>query len=648
MRRLYLTSIRLRQVPWLIEVFISLMIGLISQTSTATTLITASGVGVRDQALWVDPTAQATLADILGRAPEDFRPLAGSNLSAGYGRSAYWLRFTLQAPAGEWWLEIQPPILDDLRLYTPEPQAPGTFSERRAGDLLPYSARDVPYRGFVFKLILDDDQPRTYYLRLTTTSTIVLIPRLWSPTDFFATVTWETGLLFTNLGVIIAVLLLNLNNIFWLRDPLSPRFSLYVAMLFLYFAGNWGFVSQYLLPAAPALANPWPGISALLAIATGNCFYQHLFGIDHHHPFLLWLYRTLTWLALAAIPLIPLGYQPEVMPIIIQLTLMMTLIGLWLSYRRWRQREAGGVLVFLANLISLGNIPVILLAVLGWIPAGLGQFYSVNLAALGVILTLHLSLGSRHRAQREAQCLALAEVARERQVREQQGRFIDLLSHEYRTPLAVLQTSVDTLELGVEAINREVLSDMRQAIERLRHLFISAQRNRYGEANREALEMVPLDPEPLLRRILAQQQKADHRHGYLLKLETAGPRFIQADVSLLHIILGNLLENASKYATPDTPVELILDGGTEGISLSIHNAYDSAVGMDGGHLLQCHSRGANSIGQPGLGMGLYLAERLSADLGGALRLDLNQPGRFRVILSFPALELKGHSRLLQR
>ncbi len=133
---------------------------------------------VRDLAVLVDPDGNETIASIAVGDPARFIPLRGGSLTAGYRREVHWLRFALAAPVGDWYLDILPPFLDDLRLYVPDPDQPGGFSERRAGYLLPFSAREVPYRGFIFPLRLPAGQGHLFYLRLATTSSSVLVPRL--------------------------------------------------------------------------------------------------------------------------------------------------------------------------------------------------------------------------------------------------------------------------------------------------------------------------------------------------------------------------------------------------------------------------------------------------------------------------------------
>ncbi|MDQ5910527.1 MAG: hypothetical protein QG599_2624 [Pseudomonadota bacterium] len=164
---------------------------------------------LRDLAVLVDPQGDMDISAVASAADQRFKPIP-SGLAAGYTRNVHWLRFTVVAPAGEWWLDLLPPYVDDLRLYEPDPLHPGTFLERRAGDQLPFSTREVDYRGFIFKLHTPDETPRIYYLRLQTRSTSILVPRLWAPDHFHAAMALDYGLLIGILGVLLAIMALNL------------------------------------------------------------------------------------------------------------------------------------------------------------------------------------------------------------------------------------------------------------------------------------------------------------------------------------------------------------------------------------------------------------------------------------------------------
>ena len=175
------------------RIFIALLIAL------ATLGARAAPSMLNDLAVLTDKAGTLTIAAVASADPAQFKPLPSGGFAGGFSRSAFWFRFTV-ARAGETWLDIQPPVLDDLRLFEPDPQRAGAWLERRAGDTLPFAAREVPYRSFVFKLRHADADPHTYYLRLATTSSAVLSARLMTPDDFITTTTTDCNVVLGSRG----------------------------------------------------------------------------------------------------------------------------------------------------------------------------------------------------------------------------------------------------------------------------------------------------------------------------------------------------------------------------------------------------------------------------------------------------------------
>ena len=313
-------------------------------------------ISVRDLAVLVDPDGSQTLAS--ASAPENqrrYRSLDGM-LSAGYTRHVHWLRFTVQTPAaGAWWLEIEPPFLDDVRLYVPDGN--GGFTERRSGDHLPFASREENYHGFVFKLAVPDGAPRTFYLRLQTTSSSVLTLHLWRPEEFQA----EKNIEYASLGVLFGfyVLVLLLNLILWLglRESLYGWFSLFVASnLMLYFSTN-GLTAQYLLPEMPLLADASVGASLLLFLSGTAPFYRRILHIERSQKFYFTIFRVMVLLPCVLLVSLYTGHFTEAARIAVGFAGLAALLVLYVSFRLWREGRhespfllAGGALTLAAGL----------------------------------------------------------------------------------------------------------------------------------------------------------------------------------------------------------------------------------------------------------------------------------------------------------
>jgi signal transduction histidine kinase len=92
----------------------------------------------------------------------------------------------------------------------------------------------------------------------------------------------------------------------------------------------------------------------------------------------------------------------------------------------------------------------------------------------------------------------------------------------------------------------------------------------------------------------------------------------------LLIIIGNLLDNALKYAPPQARVRVSMtateQGGRRGVVISVSNPVGRAGRPDATRLFEKYYRGTHARHRSGSGPGLYLAQRLATRIGARLSL----------------------------
>ncbi len=389
----------------------------------------AQPIEVRDLAVLVDADGIETITSVSApAAAQRFKPLDGL-LSAGYTRKVHWLRFSVQAPvAGSWWLEVMPPFLDDLRLFTPE----GTgFAERRTGDRLPFASREEDYRGFTFKLALADSAPHTYYLRLQTTSTSLLTLQLWQPEQFHAATNLEYTTIGLSFGFFLLILLLNLALWFGTRESLYGWFSLFVGAQLLFFFCFMGLASQYLLLLSPLITDAATGASVLIFLAVSPAFYRRMLHVEPDQRFLFNVFRIMAVLPGLLLVSLFTGHYPEAARIAQASSGAAGLLTLYLAIQLWRKgRQESRYLLLAATLTPLTSVGGALLS-LGLISSDLFtdmmqvQRWSPLVVTLSLQVALAVRLQGANKARRqEAQRALLVERDRLRQeVQEHEARW---------------------------------------------------------------------------------------------------------------------------------------------------------------------------------------------------------------------------------
>jgi signal transduction histidine kinase len=201
--------------------------------------------------------------------------------------------------------------------------------------------------------------------------------------------------------------------------------------------------------------------------------------------------------------------------------------------------------------------------------------------------------------------------------------FVDIASHELRHPVALLSGFTETLEAQGnemdEPTREEVVGAIRQATERISRMVIGLLNVSLVERERFHISKSPTDLVALVERVLREMRfKAP---GWEFELEPAGEIMeCEVDPERLHDLLVILLDNAVKYSTPGTRVEVALERSGEEVKVSVS---DRGVGVPPEHRGKLFRRfyqveEAQYHSTPGLGLGLFLASQIVEAHGGRL------------------------------
>ncbi len=565
-----------------------------------------------------DPSGSLGVTAVARLDPARFRPLPTGTLTSGFTRDTTWLRLTLQAPPGEWWLDVMPPVLDDLRLYEPDRAHSGQWIERRGGDMLPFAKRELPYRGFVFKLNIPSTQPQTYYLRLQTNSSSLLTTRLLSPAEFLATTTLETGLMLASIVALLIVGLLNLNNWLWLRDAVTPWFVAQMLCLAGYFSTSSGLAMQFLWPGSPSLNYAANTVFVFLMICTGNGMFRRLFGLDRHRQaFLFWLFEISCWLPVLALPVALAGWQVEVMPFFLIFSIFTNAVCCVVSLQLWRRRSTGSGALLIANLTTFAGIFISIVQVMGLIPGGVFVWQSMQFTSLASILAIHVSLGARYRDLSQARQKAELQVLWEQDQRIRQRKFLAMLTHELRNSLSVLGLSI-----GIQPMSSKSVSTAQRAMNSLTKVIEhSVQAEQLSDGRLEP-ECLPCDVSQLVQSVIAEC-----REPARIQAQLPPGLWHETDGRLLRIIINNLIDNALKYGRSDVSVDVRLACHEGELCLHVCNPVGKAGAPDPERVFEKYYRAPGAQRITGSGLGLHITAELARLLGGCV---LYLPGEGRV------------------
>ena len=227
-----------------------------------------------------------------------------------------------------------------------------------------------------------------------------------------------------------------------------------------------------------------------------------------------------------------------------------------------------------------------------------------------------------------ATVLVLVSARRARRLAGMQMEFIAGVTHELRTPLAVICSVGENLADGVVGAGDQVKrygTLIRDQGRRLADMVEQTLEFASMESRQKNLRPVPLDAVESVETALAQARPSIEHAGFSLEVrQQKDLPLVLADEKAVQQILSNLLSNAVKYGEPGrwVGVETIAVGRRSRAEVQIR-VRDRGMGIreqEGSRIFDAFYRGkATANGDiEGSGLGLKLARDLAVGMGGNL------------------------------
>jgi len=214
----------------------------------------------------------------------------------------------------------------------------------------------------------------------------------------------------------------------------------------------------------------------------------------------------------------------------------------------------------------------------------------------------------------------LAEVTATRRAAELRRRFVQDLSHELRSPLAVLRTTVEALAEEVDPAASDLL--VRQ-VERITLLSQELHELATIESGELELQIEEVDVSGLVRAITDDFRSLADRAEIRVEVLIPADLTVSTDRRALIRVLGNLIDNAIKYNRPGGSVSVRALRAADGVTIEVA---DSGHGIPSEELAAVTQRfyrvdRGRTPGSGGLGLGLAIVKHLVQRLGGRIELD---------------------------
>lgn len=611
---------------------------------------------IDDAEVYEDKTNSLTFDDI--KADQD-KTIHFQRLSDAYQKinneNTYWYKisFLPTVITTESWLQIDPSWLDYVTLYQLMPN--GNYIKQVSGKYVNPLVKPFTYRFPLFKLTLQQNQPTVVYIQVKTRVGQLLMLRFWHPSIFMqheskAQLGW--GIYF---GISFLMIIASLWFERVIKDKIYGIFSLYVfcaAVLNFAITGWW---YEWLYELFGIFFFPIITLSMLWLQFISILFVFKLVELEKQKPS---IYRWYIGTLFIYTCLFSVMMFNDLAGIFIQINYVVTLFiimpsGFIVSWKAiWMSPPVIKRIMLTVGVITFITSGISILSLLHVLPYNDLIANAPTISLLVPFLLFFYSLSKRYQMLRDENIQSgkkLLEVTQdserklkklveiktkdlsdakvkiekalhtERQAYEEQRNFIAMVSHEFRTPLAIIDATLQNLlRLKDNPTLLAKYQKIARSTERLTALmsnYLTQDRINVFLKGVKA-EWFDLKEVVLTEKDLVEALTTQHPFIYVVPDNA----MIFSDKDIIKLVLHTLVENAVKYTPVNTPIHLVFHESKEYWYIDV---IDEGPGVDDEKELIFNKfyRGRTSSNQVGTGLGLTLARNLMRMQGGDLTLE---------------------------
>jgi two-component system, OmpR family, sensor histidine kinase BaeS len=215
--------------------------------------------------------------------------------------------------------------------------------------------------------------------------------------------------------------------------------------------------------------------------------------------------------------------------------------------------------------------------------------------------------------------------------------FIANAAHELRTPLTNLQGYLEAMRDGVIPADRSTFDSLWDEAERLVRLAASLDTLAEGDAGRDQAIQAEVDMAAAIRTAVDLATPGFERAGLAVQLELPERLPARANPDALAQVLGNLLQNATRYTPRGGRVAIRAERRPDDVLVSVSNSGDGIPADEIAHVFERFYRVDKSRDRVhgGAGIGLSIVQQLIEAAGGRVGAESSE-GTTRFWFALPA------------
>jgi len=233
----------------------------------------------------------------------------------------------------------------------------------------------------------------------------------------------------------------------------------------------------------------------------------------------------------------------------------------------------------------------------------------------------------------------IRDITRFREAEEIKGTFISVISHELKTPVALIKGYVGTLRRDDATWDREIVADSLEVIEeeadRLTIMIENLLEASRLQAGGLKLNLTDVDLKTLTERVVERFRTQTTNHQISVDMPSDFP-LIMGDEERLGQVFSNLISNAIKYSPTGGEIWIRGKIQAEQLVFCITDQGPGVAPQDIPHIFDRFYRSPDATRTTkGAGLGLYLARSIIDAHGGHIWVEPQSGDGARICFSLP-------------
>lgn len=235
------------------------------------------------------------------------------------------------------------------------------------------------------------------------------------------------------------------------------------------------------------------------------------------------------------------------------------------------------------------------------------------------------------------------DISHFRKAEEIKSTFVSVVSHELKTPVALIKGYVSTLRRGDANWDRDIVEDSLAIIEdeadRLAELINNLLDATRLEAGEFAINAADVSMPTLVNRVVKRFKTQTKKHKFIIDFPENCP-IVLIDEGRITQVLDNLISNAIKYSPEGGEIRIKGEVAPDKIIVSVEDQGPGIPIGDIPHIFDRFFRSEDAAkNTAGTGLGLYLARAIVEAHDGAIWIDPRSTNGACVLFSLPRADI---------